>query len=121
LLGIVDPYLTFKGLTFEHDNFTVAQYVSSSQPGGYQCARQDSGVSAAVSCQGCQNVTFETSLRKPPPAASRSSPQQQIPLPTGTMFKIVGFTTLAVWVSASASGADDRYAVEYSPQHSRQP
>lgn len=45
-------HVTFQGLTFEHDNFTVPNV-------GYQYQRLDQDVTSAVSCQNCQNVTFD--------------------------------------------------------------
>jgi hypothetical protein len=45
-------YVTFQGLTFEHDNFTVPS------PDGYPYNRLDQNITSAVSCQNCQNVTF---------------------------------------------------------------
>jgi len=45
-------YVTFSGLSFEHDNFTVPA-------AGYFYNRLDQDVSSAVSCQNCQNVTFD--------------------------------------------------------------
>jgi hypothetical protein len=45
-------YVTFQGLTFEHDNFTVPSE-------GYAYMRLDQGITSAVSCQNCQNVTFD--------------------------------------------------------------
>lgn len=43
--------VTFQGLTFEHDNFTVPA-------AGYQYNRLDQDITSAVSCENCQNVTF---------------------------------------------------------------
>lgn len=43
--------VTFQGLTFEHDNFTVPA-------AGYQYNRLDQNITSAVSCENCQNVTF---------------------------------------------------------------
>jgi hypothetical protein len=43
--------VTFQGLTFEHDNFTVP-------PAGYAYTRLDQNITSAVSCQNCRNVTF---------------------------------------------------------------
>jgi hypothetical protein len=51
LLATNLQYVTFKGLTFEHDNFTVPA-------AGYPYTRLDPNVTSAVSCQNCQNVTF---------------------------------------------------------------
>lgn len=45
-------YVTFQGLTFEHDNFTVPAQ-------GYAYERLDQGITSAVSCQNCQNVIFD--------------------------------------------------------------
>ena len=44
-------YVTFQGLTFEHDNFTVPAQ-------GYAYERLDQAITSAVSCQNCQNVVF---------------------------------------------------------------
>lgn len=46
-------YVTFQGLTFEHDNFTVPA-------AGNPYIRLDESITSAVSCQNCQNVTFDT-------------------------------------------------------------
>lgn len=43
--------VTFQGLTFEHDNFTVPSV-------GYPYNRLDQNITSAVSCLNCQNVTF---------------------------------------------------------------
>ena len=45
-------YVTFSGLTFAHDNFTVPST-------GYPYNRLDQNITSAVSCQNCQNVTFD--------------------------------------------------------------
>jgi Bacterial Ig-like domain (group 3) len=47
-------YVTFTGLSFEHDNWSVPS------PGGYPSLRQDPGITAAVSCSNCQNVVFDS-------------------------------------------------------------
>jgi hypothetical protein len=44
-------YVSFTGLSFEHDNFTVPAV-------GYPSLRQDPGITGAVTCLNCQNVTF---------------------------------------------------------------
>lgn len=44
--------VTFQGLTFEHDNFTVPST-------GYAYTRLDQNIASAVSCQNCKNVTFD--------------------------------------------------------------
>ena len=44
--------VTFRGLTFEHDNFVVP-------PQGYAYQRLESDITSAVSCDNCQNVTFD--------------------------------------------------------------
>jgi len=44
-------YVTFTGLTFEHDNFIVPAV-------GYPSPRQDPGITGALTCLNCQNVTF---------------------------------------------------------------
>jgi hypothetical protein len=44
-------YVTFTGLTFEHDNFIVPAV-------GYPSLRQDPGITGALTCFNCQNVTF---------------------------------------------------------------
>jgi hypothetical protein len=43
--------VTFQGITFEHDNFTVPST-------GYAYTRLDQTITSVVSCQNCQNVTF---------------------------------------------------------------
>jgi hypothetical protein len=48
-------YVTFQGLTFEHDNFTVPA-------AGYAYDRLDQTITSAVSCQNCQNVTFDADI-----------------------------------------------------------
>lgn len=45
-------YVTFSGLTFEHDNFTVPA-------AGYAYSRLDQAIPSTVSCQNCQSVTFD--------------------------------------------------------------
>jgi hypothetical protein len=45
-------YVTFEGLTFAHDNFTVPA-------AGYPYMRMDQTITSAVSCLNCQNVTFD--------------------------------------------------------------
>lgn len=45
-------HVTFSGITFEHDNFTVPAT-------GYAYSRLDPNISSAVSCQNCQNVMFD--------------------------------------------------------------
>jgi hypothetical protein len=45
-------WVTFEGITFEHDNWTAPS------PGGYASVSQEPGVSAAVGCYNCQNVTM---------------------------------------------------------------
>jgi hypothetical protein len=45
-------YVTFQGLTFAHDNFTVPA-------AGYPYMRMDQTITSAVSCLNCQNVTFD--------------------------------------------------------------
>lgn len=44
-------YVTFAGITFEHDNWTVPAL-------GYSAVTGDQGVTGAVGCYNCQNVTF---------------------------------------------------------------
>lgn len=44
-------WVTFDGITFEHDNWTVPAL-------GYSAATGDQGVTGAVGCYNCQNVTF---------------------------------------------------------------
>ena len=46
-------YVTFQGLTFEHDNYTVPA-------AGYPYNRLDQMITSAVSCQNCQHVTFDS-------------------------------------------------------------
>ncbi len=48
-------YVTFEGLTFEHDNFTVPAQ-------GYAYERLDQLITSAVSCQNCQNVIFDADI-----------------------------------------------------------
>jgi len=45
-------WITFQGLLFEHDNFTVPA-------AGYSSPRQDIPITGAVSCLNCQNISFE--------------------------------------------------------------
>ena len=49
-------HVTFQGLTFEHDNFTVPADV------GYPYMRLDQAITSAVSCQNCQHVTFDSDI-----------------------------------------------------------
>jgi hypothetical protein len=44
--------VTFRGLTFAHDNFTVPDT-------GYAYNRLEPNVTSAISCQNCRNVTFD--------------------------------------------------------------
>lgn len=44
-------YVTFQGITFQNDNYVPPA-------GGYPSAQGDFGITAAVSCQNCQNVVF---------------------------------------------------------------
>jgi len=44
-------YVSFTGLAFEHDNFIVPAV-------GYPSLRQDPGITGALTCLNCQNVTF---------------------------------------------------------------
>lgn len=46
-------YVTFRGLTFEHDDYVVP-------PAGHVSHELESDVSAAVSFQNCQNITFDS-------------------------------------------------------------
>ena len=46
-------YVTFRGLTFEHDDYVVP-------PSGHVSRELESDVSAAVSFQNCQNITFDS-------------------------------------------------------------
>jgi hypothetical protein len=48
-------YVTFKGLTFEHDNFTVPS-------AGYASAQQEPALTGALSCYNCQYVTFDSDI-----------------------------------------------------------
>ena len=48
-------YVTFKGLTFEHDNYPLPST-------GYASTQQDPTITAAVSCRNCQNVTFDSDI-----------------------------------------------------------
>jgi Right handed beta helix region len=45
-------WVTFKGLRFAHDNFTIPSR-------GYSSPRQDMPITGAVACLNCQNVTFD--------------------------------------------------------------
>ena len=45
-------WLVFRGLTFEHDNFTVP-------PEGYPSPRDDTSMTAAISCMNCEHVVFD--------------------------------------------------------------
>jgi hypothetical protein len=45
-------YVSFTGLTFANDNFTVPA-------AGYPSLRQDPGITGVVTCLNCQNVTFD--------------------------------------------------------------
>jgi Bacterial Ig-like domain (group 3) len=47
--------VTFQGLRFENDNFVVPS-------AGYQSNSLDNGITAAVSCQNCQNVIFDSDI-----------------------------------------------------------
>jgi len=47
-------YVTFKGITFAHDNWTVPA-------AGYQSKQEEPNLPAAVSCQNCQHVVFDGS------------------------------------------------------------
>jgi hypothetical protein len=44
-------WVTFEGITFEHDNWTVP-------PLGYSAVSGDENITGAVGCYNCQNVTF---------------------------------------------------------------
>lgn len=48
-------YVTFSGITFQNDNYTVPST-------GYAYQRLDQAITSAVSCQNCQNVTFDTDI-----------------------------------------------------------
>jgi hypothetical protein len=48
-------YVTFQGLQFEHDNFTIPA-------GGYVSAQQEVSLTGAVSCYNCQHVTFNSDI-----------------------------------------------------------
>jgi hypothetical protein len=48
-------YVTFKGLTFAHDNFTVGS-------AGYVSVQQEPRLLAAVGCYNCQYVTFDSDI-----------------------------------------------------------
>jgi hypothetical protein len=45
-------FVTFQGITFQHDDWTISQE-------GYVSQQQEPYVPAAVSCQNCQNVVFD--------------------------------------------------------------
>lgn len=46
-------WVTFQGIVFEHDNWTVPS------PGGYASTTADQGVTGAASCYNCQHVTLD--------------------------------------------------------------
>ncbi|MFY9980124.1 MAG: Ig-like domain repeat protein [Candidatus Sulfotelmatobacter sp.] len=48
-------YVTFQGLSFEHDDFVVPA-------AGYQSNQGDYGIPAAVSCQNCNEVVFDSDV-----------------------------------------------------------
>jgi len=48
-------YVTFQGLTFEHDDFIVPS-------AGYPSVQQEPNLTAAVSCYNCQYVTFNADI-----------------------------------------------------------
>ena len=48
-------YVTFQGLQFEHDNFTVPA-------AGYASSQQEPTLTGAVSCYNCQYVTFNSDI-----------------------------------------------------------
>jgi len=48
-------YVTFQGLWFEHDDFVVPT-------AGYQSNQGDYGIPAAVSCQNCNDVVFDSDV-----------------------------------------------------------
>jgi hypothetical protein len=48
-------WVTFKGLTFEHDNFVPPA-------AGYISTQQDPSTTEAVACYNCQNVTFDSDI-----------------------------------------------------------
>ena len=48
-------YVTFQGLQFEHDNFTVSST-------GYASVQQEPALTGAVSCYNCQYVTFNSDI-----------------------------------------------------------
>jgi uncharacterized protein YjdB len=48
-------YVTFQGLQFEHDNFTVSST-------GYISVQQEPALTGAVSCYNCQHVTFNSDI-----------------------------------------------------------
>ncbi len=48
-------YVTFQGLQFEHDNFTVPST-------GYVSVQQEPTLTGAVSCYNCQHVTFNSDI-----------------------------------------------------------
>jgi hypothetical protein len=55
MIGTGLQYVTFTGLTFEHDNFVVPAV-------GYPALRQDPGITGAITCLNCQNVTFNADI-----------------------------------------------------------
>jgi hypothetical protein len=48
-------YVTFSGITFQNDDYTVPST-------GYAYQRLDQAITSAVSCQNCQNVTFDSDI-----------------------------------------------------------
>jgi hypothetical protein len=48
-------YVTFQGLQFEHDNWTISST-------GYASVQQEPALTGAVSCYGCQYVTFNSDI-----------------------------------------------------------
>lgn len=55
LIGSGLQWVTFQGLTFAHDNFTVPF-------AGYHSPRDDTSMTGAVACLNCQNVTFDSDI-----------------------------------------------------------
>src|SRR6201999_3794090 len=48
-------YVTFQGLTFEHDNYTIP-------PAGHKSSEMEADITAAVSFQNSQYVTFDSGV-----------------------------------------------------------
>lgn len=53
-------YVTFRGLTFAHDNFTVYPQNPGTMPQGYVSSELEPSISSAVSFQNSQNILFDS-------------------------------------------------------------